>query len=299
MKVQYRIAIGAAIILAAVIFFKYLIGGSLVALFAPDGTIAGQEISAIKVSMLLMLVVVVPMFVALFTFAWRYRAGNKAANYEPNQNHGASSELMLWVIPAMLVAVLAVLSWKSVHAVDPYQPIASSVPPLTIEVVALQWKWLFIYPQQGIATVNYIEFPEQTPVHFELTADAPMSSFWIPQLGSQIYAMAAMETQLNLIASSTGTFTGKDTEINGAGYAGMTFQANSVAETDFNIWVAQIKQMSSTLDEDAYNTLAEPSTYNPPAYYSSVDPNLYNNVMMKYMMPSSSMPGMAMPGMQM
>ncbi len=149
----------------------------------------------------------------------------------------------LWAVPIILIASLSVLNWKSTHELDPYQPIASNAPPLTVEVVALDWKFLFIYPQQNIATVNFIEFPVNTPLNFQLTADAPMSSFWIPQLGSQIYAMPAMSTQLHLIANSTGDFRGMDTEINGAGFSGMKFAARSVSQTDFNAWVASVKSV--------------------------------------------------------
>ncbi len=264
----------------------------------PQGPIASQERGLIITSVLLMLLVVIPILILAYTFAWRYRAGNPKGKYDPERTHGVLRELVWWMIPATLVAVLAVINWKSTHALDPYQPLVSNAPPLTIQVVALEWKWLFIYPAQGIATVNFIQFPENTPVHFELTADAPMSSFWIPQLGSQIYAMTAMMTQLNLMASTTGEFTGKDTEINGAGYAGMTFTAKSTSEADFNAWVASVKQSSSTLDQNAYNALAAPSENNSPAYYSSVEGGLFDGIIMKFMVPA--MPKtQGMPGMQM
>jgi cytochrome o ubiquinol oxidase subunit II len=296
MKVHYRILLGVLIATAAVLLFRLLIGGSTVALFAPAGTVASQESGAIKLSVLLMLLIVVPMFILLFAFAWKYREGNRNAKYEPVRARSVWGQLVLWLIPAVLVAVLAVLNWDSAHAVDPYQPIRSSAPPITIQVVALAWKWLFIYPQQNIATVNYVEFPENVPVHFDLTADAPMSSFWIPQLGSQIYAMNAMMTQLNLIASTTGQYTGKDTEINGEGYAGMTFTAKSVSLNDFNNWVVQVQRSTSTLDVASYNALAAPSEYDPPAYYSSVASGLFGNIMMKYMMPTSTSTDMEEPG---
>jgi cytochrome o ubiquinol oxidase subunit II len=292
MKAYYRVLLGALIILGAVVFFRLLIGGSTVTLFMPKGTVANAQRNLIIEEVLLMLTVAIPMFALLFFAAWKYREGNKNAKYEPEW-HGVKSQLILWAIPIALIAVLATINWQSAHALDPYKPIPSSKPPLTINVVALTWKWLFIYPEQNIATVNFVEFPEQTPVHFNLTADAPMSSFWIPQLGSQIYAMAAMVTQLNLIASTTGEFAGKDTEINGVGYAGMTFTAKSVSDADFGTWVAQVKQSSPTLTLAGYNQLVEPSTYNPPAYYSSVEDGLYNNVVMKFMMPTSSL---AIPG---
>lgn len=275
--------------------------------FDPQGPIAGQERNVIVLVVLLMLIIAVPMLILLYSFAWKYRAGNKNSKYDPEHVGNVWKQLLWWAIPAALIAVIAVINWKSTHALDPSNPIISNVPPLNVEVVALQWKWLFIYPAQGIATVNFLEFPEQTPVDFALTADAPMSSFWIPQLGSQIYAMAAMQTQLNLEASSTGEYVGKDTEINGAGYAGMTFTAKSVSQSDFDAWVASVKDSSNTLTMDEYNnTLMQPSTYVSPIFYSSVDPNLYDTILMKYMIPpsasgtSQSMPGMQMaPGMQM
>jgi cytochrome o ubiquinol oxidase subunit II len=256
--------------------------------FDPQGPIALEERNVIIIAVLIMLVVAIPMLITLYTFAWKYRAQNKKAKYEPEHVGGAWRQLIWWAIPAVIIIALATLDWKSTRALDPTNAIPSNVPPLTIQVVALQWKWLFIYPAQGIATVNYIQFPVGTPIHFELTADAPMSSFWIPQLGSQIYAMAAMQTQLNLEASDIGEYTGKDTEINGAGYAGMTFLAKSSSQADFNAWVALVKNASNTLTMDAYNALSQPSEYNASATYSSYDPALYDTILMKYMMPPSS-----------
>jgi len=275
----------------------------------PQGPIALQERDLIITAVLIMLVVAIPMLILLYTFAWKYRAGNKKSKYDPEHVGSAFKQLAWWAIPAVIIVVLGVIDWKSTHALDPFKPIASNVSPLTIQVVALQWKWLFIYPAQGIATVNYIQFPVNTPLHFELTADAPMSSFWIPQLGSQIYAMAAMQTQLYLEANAIGVYTGKDTEINGAGYSGMQFLAKSSSQSDFNAWVASVQDASNTLTMDAYSALAQPSEYNPPAYYSSYDPNLYDTILMKYMippnatgtMPTTSTPAMPadMPGMTM
>jgi cytochrome o ubiquinol oxidase subunit II len=281
--------------------------------FNPAGPVAAAQAHLIELMVGLMLIIVVPMFILLFTFARKYRAGNKkltAKDYEPDHaSRAAWSQLVLWAIPAALIVVLGILNWQSAHALDPSVALAPSAAalaagdgaPLTIEVVALPWKWLFIYPAQNIATVNFIEFPAGEPVHFELTADAPMSSFWIPQLGSQIYAMAAMETQLNLLASSTGEFTGRDTEINGEGYAGMTFEADSVTPGDFAGWVAEVQASGAAgaatstfvagaptyppLTMDVYNTLSAPSENNPVAYYSSVASGLFDGVMMKYMMP--------------
>jgi len=261
---------------------------------------------------LIMLLVAIPLLVLLYTFAWKYRAGNKDAKHEPERVGGVWAQLRWWAIPAVIIVTIGIINWKTTHALDPYRPITSDTPPLTIRVVALEWKWLFIYPAQGIATVNFVQFPAGTPVHFELTADGPMSSFWIPELGSQIYAMAAMQTQLNLMANTTGEFAGKDSEINGEGYAGMTFTAKSTSQADFDAWVASVRQSSNPLTVDTYNALATPSQNDPPVSYSSVDPNLYDTILMKYMVPetgesaavpevpgiSSATPAM-MPGMQM
>lgn len=312
MRVRYKIALGVLIVLGASIVFKLLIGGSTIATLTPEGPIASQQRDLISIMVLVMLIVAIPMLGILFAFAWKYKAGNPRSTYDPDRSHGVWSELAVWVILAVIVAILMVLAWQNAYTLDPYSPIRSATPPLTIQVVALEWKWLFIYPEQNIATVNFIEFPERTPLHFELTADAPMSSFWIPQLGSQIYAMATMQTQLNLMASTTGEFTGKDTEINGAGYAGMTFVAKSVSRADFDDWVRHVKQASGTLDLNTYNTLSEPSENNPPAYYSSVESTLFDSIMMKFIEPASTgssslpqassgqmMPEVPIPGMNM
>lgn len=309
MKLVYRVLLAAVIIAAAIIFSKALIGTSTLALLAPAGPVALYQRDLIRNAVLLMLVIVIPFLATFYYFAWKYRAGNPdSAKYEPDKKHGAWKEIGLWAMPSIIVLGLAILGWNGAHAVDPFSPItangsngiAPGTPTLNIEVVALPWKWLFIYPQQNIATVNFLEFPVNTPIHFELTADGPISSFWIPQLGSQIYAMAAMSTQLNLEATRVGEFVGKDTEINGTGYAGMQFEAKSVVQPDFDSWVASVAGSATNVPLDAieYATLAATSSYNPPAYYSSVEPGLFDGIMMKYMEPTSSMPS-DMPGMQM
>ncbi len=273
--------------------------------FSAQGPVAAQEGHLIVIAVLVMLAVAIPLLVTLYLFAWRYRAGNRTARYDPQHTGGALKQLLWWLIPAVVIAVISVMDWRTTHALDPFRPLAApggsgAISTLEVQVVALQWKWLFLYPQYGIATVNYLEFPVDTPVHFDLTADAPMSSFWIPELGSQIYAMSAMQTQLNLMASATGTFEGKNTEINGEGYAGMTFEADSVTRQDFNEWVARVKAASTTFGMADYHALAAPSSYTPTSSYSSVVPGLYGYVLMKYMMPpSSTVPGMAgMSGME-
>ena len=250
-----------------------------------------------------MLVVALPVLFLFFFFAWKYRAGGQATTYEPNWDRNWKLSLFKWVFPGTIIAILAIITWHTSHALDPYKPIASPNPPLTIQVVALRWKWLFIYPGQNIATINFIEFPTNTPVHFELTADGPMNSFWIPQLGGQMYAMAGMVNQLNLMADEAGQFQGSAAEINGQGFAGMKFIAQSASETDFETWVGSVKKTSPKLSYEDYTHLVQPSENSPQASYSSTDHDLFAHIIMNYMAPmpdNSSGPDMSqMPGMNM
>lgn len=297
MKASKKVVLGILIALGAAVFFRLLIGSSVVSLLTPRGLIASQEFLVIAKTVLIMVAAAVPTLVVCFWFAWRYRADGTRAPYEPERQAGTGIQIAMWAAPTALVLALWVIVWMSAHALDPYRPIASSTPPLTIQVVALEWKWLFIYPEQGIAAVNAVEFPENVPVRFTLTADGPMSSFWIPQLGSQMYAMAAMQTELNLIAQR-GEYAGRDTEINGIGYAGMTFTAKAVPQGDFDDWVRRIKASSGALDLDAYAALAKPSTDEPPAYYAPVAGNLFDAIMLKYTRPPQTKPGTGMPAMK-
>ena len=294
MDLRKRIAIGAVAILGAVILFKLLMGDGVVALLSPAGPVAGAQRHLIVAELSIMLTAVVIVIALFFIVAWKFRAMPGDAPAKPKSRNSKSphrvwGELLLWAIPSVIIAGLSLLVWPAAHALDPARAIdvteGQTVKPLTIQVVALPWKWLFIYPEQHIATLNFLEFPEKTPIHFELTADGPMSSFWIPQLGSQIYAMSSMQTNLNLMASTTGEFPGKDTEINGAGYAGMTFTAKSILPSDFDAWVGQVRAASVFLDATSYASLAMPSEYVQPEYFSGYDSNLYDTIMGKYLAP--------------
>ena len=263
-------------------------------IFDPQGFSATRERDLIVTAVAVMLVIVVPVLAAFFTFARRYRArpGADAAPEAPEDGKRLP-EFFWWLLPCAVVAVLGVITWRTAHALDPQQPIPAGDPaaqPLTIDVVALDWKWLFIYPQQGIATVNFVEFPVNAPLDFELTAgDAPMNSFWIPQIGGQMYAMPGMVNHLHLMATAPGDFAGSAAEINGPGFAGMKFVAKSVSEPDFQAWAASVRNgTSSPLTKEAYNALAAPSAYNPQAFYSSVGPNLYNSIVGKYLAPRAA-----------
>jgi len=177
---------------------------------------------------------------------------------------------------------LGYLTWVSSHHLDPYRPLDSDVKPITIQVVALDWKWLFIYPEQGIATVNKIVFPANTPVNFQITSDSVMNSFFIPALGGQIYAMAGMQTKLHLIANENGEFDGISANYSGAGFTGMKFKAVATSQADFNAWVSEVKSAPKQLDSAEYEALAKPSEKNPVELYSSYKPNLFQVILDKY-----------------
>ena len=171
------------------------------------------------------------------------------------------------------------------YELDPYKPIVSDVKPMKIQVVALQWKWLFIYPEENIATVNYFQFPQKTPIHFEITADAPMNSFWIPRLGGQIYAMPKMKTELYLMADEPGSYNGASANLSGVGFAGMHFIAEASTDETFQEWVKNAKQSSNTLNLEEYNQLAKPSKNNPVTVYQLEEKDLFHEILMKYMLP--------------
>jgi cytochrome o ubiquinol oxidase subunit 2 len=265
-----------------------------IAVLNPQGIIGIQERGVFISTLLLSAIVVVPVFIMLFVFAWKYRADSPKAieKHSPNWDHDSwwTEEFVWWLVPSVIVVVLAIISWQSSHQLDPYRPIASPNASITVEVVALDWKWLFIYPQQNIATVNFLEIPENTPIHFEITADAPMNSFWIPSLGGQIMAMPGMMNQLYLLANHTGTYKGLSANLSGEGFAGMNFPVTSVSQGDFGDWVSLIQKTQNSLTYVSYAALAEPSSNVSPEYFSSVDPQLYTATIMKYMIaPTSTM----------
>jgi len=273
--------VGAALAIYFVLSSEY----ALVA--HPRGVIARSELNLIKTIIALMLIVVVPTFILLLITAWKYHAKNTKAQYDPERPHGVFRELILWIIPSIIVLVMAIVTWDATHKLDPYKPLESDVRPLTIQVVALDWKWLFIYPEQDIATVNLVQFPARTPIRFELSADSsPMNSFWIPQLSGQIYSMSGMITPLHIMADEPGIYSGRAAEINGDGFADMTFVVKSTSPSDFDEWIASAKQSPIQLTDDIYDELLKPSINNPIMLYSSVETDLFNKIVMKYMHPT-------------
>lgn len=259
-----------------------LLHGKNIAVLNPQGEVADKQKDLIIFTVLLGMVVIVPVFTMLFAFAIKYRETNVKAKYTPEADGNRIIETIWWLIPLIIIGVLSVVTWVSTHDLDPYKKLESDTKAITIRVVALQWKWLFIYPEQGIASVNEVRFPEATPINFEITADAPMSAFWIPNLGTQIYAMNGMSSKLSLEADTTGEYRGSNTNISGEGYAEMDFKAISTTRQEFDLWATAVAGSDSHLDWTAYEKLAEPSKKQPVVYYMLHEPNLYSKILAKY-----------------
>lgn len=294
MDVVKKFLFGLVGLIILVVFLLFLSKGN-VAIFEPAGIIALAEKNLLVMATLLMLIVIVPVFIMLFSFAWYYRADNTKAKYTPEWTHNPYIELVWLAIPFAVVFILSVIAWRSTHELDQYRPIVTEKAPLVIQVVALDWKWLFIYPNQNIATVNMVELPVGEPVLFELTSDAPMNSFWIPKLSGQIYAMAGMSTKLNVLATETGDFPGLSANFSGAGFSGMKFVTKVRSQGEFERWVADVKRSSGmALTDEVYTKLARQSKNEPVAYYASVVHGLYERILMKFMAPMPTEKGMKM-----
>jgi cytochrome o ubiquinol oxidase subunit 2 len=288
---RIRQAIIASLIGLAIVGILFAVtAGREIPVLDTKGMIADKERDLIYITFALGMFVVIPVFVMLFSIAWKYRATNKRAKYEPETDGNTKLEALWWGIPILIIFVLAIITAISTHALDPYKKLESNVQPVKIQVISLNWKWLFIYPDQEIATVNYVNIPKDTPIDFELTSDAPMNSFWIPALAGQVYSMAGMTTQLHLMADSTGTFNGSSSNISGDGYADMTFKVNALSETNFKTWAAERYSSNAIplLTQSSYEELVKPSHKNPEKTYLLSDTNLYNKVVMKYMSPEGS-----------
>jgi cytochrome o ubiquinol oxidase subunit 2 len=253
----------------------------------PNGIITAQEKDLFIIAMVLMLLVVVPVIILTLWFAWRYREGANA-KYTPEWTHSTTLEVVCWGIPAILILILSIMVWKTTHSLSPYKPLESDKKPLVIEVVALDWKWMFIYPEEDIATINYIKIPKDRPINFKITSAAPMNSFFIPELAGQIYAMTGMTTQLHLIAENNGKYRGFSANYTGTGFAEMQFYAEVSDEKDFDSWVHEVKDgKHQALTWDYFwSDLVKPSIGNPVSYYSDVDNNLFSDITMSYMMPN-------------
>lgn len=270
---------------ACVFFCSILLTGCKLGIIDPKGTIAIEERQIMIQSALLMLIVVIPViFLSLF-FAWRYREGNKKATYAPEWAHSTTLEIIWWTIPIIIILILGTITWTSSHRLDPYKPISTPEKTLTIQAISLEWKWLFIYPEQNMATINEVYIPVNTPVQFLITAEGPMNSLQIPALVGQIYAMAGMQTKLHLITDTTGDYAGISTNFTGDGFSGMHFNVHVGTQDEFNSWVKQAKLSPNKLTVQTYDQLLKPSMNEAVKYYSDTNPGIYPLAAMKLMMP--------------
>lgn len=281
----------------------------------PSGDIAIQQRNLILVSTGLMLLIIVPVIVLTLLFAWRYRKANTQADYRPDWDHSTQLELVIWAAPLLIIIALGAITWISTHTLDPYRPLGridanravpEDVKPLVVEVVALDWKWLFIYPEQGIALVNEMAAPIDRPIQFKITASSIMNSFFIPALAGQIYAMPGMQTKLSAVINKPGEFDGFSANYSGHGFNGMRFKFHGLTTADFDKWVATNKASGKQLTRAEYLVLEKPSERDPVQRYASIDPGLYkaivnrcveaNKMCMEDMMAIDASGGMGKPG---
>jgi cytochrome o ubiquinol oxidase subunit 2 len=249
---------------------------------APKGPITLIERDLLFTAFGLMLIVVIPVFVLAFIFVWWYRPTSKHDIYDPDWGYSVWMDALVWLVPAVLVIAIGTLVWDYTHRLDPYKPIASSKPPLEVQVVGQDWKWLFLYPEQNIAVVNELVFPSGRPLSLKITSDTVMNSFMIPALSGQIYAMAGMQTRLNVLADKPGQFAGRNMQYSGSGFANQHFTAIALSDADFDAWVAKVRQSDKKLDNATYEQLAKPSQLYPVTYYSAFEPDLFARIIAKY-----------------
>ena len=291
-----------------------LLPGCEAVVLRPSGDIAARQAELLVQSTLLMLIIIVPVMALTVWFAWRYRATNRQASYDPDWDHSTKLELVIWAIPLLIIVCLGALTWVGTHLLDPYRPLdridaetpVGNQDPLQVQVVAMDWKWLFIYPEQGIATVNQMAAPVDRPVEFTLTSTSVMNAFYIPAMAGMIYAMPGMQTTLHGVFNEAGEYQGLASHYSGAGFSGMRFKAVALDGAGFDEWVAEAAAGGGTLDRARYLELEEPSENLPPMAFAEVDPQLFSRVVnmcveegrmcMAEMMALDAQGGMGLPG---
>ncbi|HEX2134767.1 MAG TPA: ubiquinol oxidase subunit II [Microvirga sp.] len=272
----------------ALLLAPVLLAGCSAVVMQPSGDVALQQRNLIIASTVLMLLIIVPVIALTFVFAWRYRESNTEAVYDPEWHHSTQLEVVIWAAPLVIIIALGALTWLSTHTLDPYRPLTRldaerpvppDVKPLPVQVVALDWKWLFLYPEQGIASVNELVAPVDVPLAFRITSGSVMNSFFIPALAGQVYAMAGMETKLHAVINKEGAYDGFSANYSGAGFSRMKFKFHGVAPQAFEQWVAKVKSEGTALNRDAYLALEKPSELEPVRYFASVEQGLHHAIL--------------------
>ena len=248
------------------------------AVLDPQGPVGSAEKTILIDSVIIMLAIVLPTLIATLAFAWWFRASNKKARYLPHWEYSGQIELIVWSIPVLVIILLGGVTWIGAHALDPAEKLVSDKREIEIQAVSLDWKWLFIYPEQHVASVNELVVPAGTPIHFALTSASVMNTFFVPQLGSMIYTMHGMTTQLNLSADKPGIFRGQSSHYSGDGFSDMHFEMRAVSGADFASWVGATRQTGNTLDDAAYLSLEKQSQHVAPFTYRDVAPDLFSKI---------------------
>lgn len=282
-KRSLQVFASSFIAVALVGVFTFFTKGRAIPVLDPHGTIADQQLILILITVGLGVFVVVPVFILLFVIAFKYRATNKKARYEPELEGNKLLEVVWWGVPILIILALALITHISTHALDPYKELQSNKAPVKIQVIALNGNWLFLYPDNKIATLNYIKIPEATPVNFTITSDAPMNSFWIPALAGQVYAMSGMATKLHVMANTAGTYDGMTANLSGHGYADMRFKVYSVKQADYELWARDALGTHETLSKDVYDELVPNQPHQAEKTFRLSRPDLFDEVIKKYM----------------
>jgi len=266
-----------------------LTGCSKLVVLNPAGDVAAQQGDLVVIATVLMLLIIVPVIALTLWFAWRYRQGSRHAetDYAPDWHHSTKLELVIWAAPLVIIIALGAITWITTHKLDPYRPLdriseqkalPENVKPLEVQVVSLDWKWLFVLPEQGIATVNELAAPVDRPIRFTLTSSTTMNAFYVPDLAGMIYTMPGMQTELNAVINKPGVFRGLSSHYSGAGFSGMHFRFHGLSEQDFEQWVAKAKAEGQPLTRQSYLALAQTSERHPVARFSSVEDGLFDRV---------------------
>jgi cytochrome o ubiquinol oxidase subunit 2 len=281
MKRVFLVSVPIVVAICLIALFYVLVKDAKIDVLQPAGDIAQAQRGIILFTVALSAVVVIPVFTLLAFISIKYRAGNKKATYSPEWGENKWLEGLWWGIPILIIGILGVVIYQTSHSLDPYKPIAGD-DQLEVQVVALRWKWLFIYPEQNVVTLNHLPLPIDRPVHFTMTADAPMSAFWIPALGSQVYAMNGMESQLHLKPTKLGEYTGYTTNINGEGYAKMTFETRVMNSADFDTWSADASEAPDSMTMRTYEELAKPKSDPSEKTYRLANAKLFEMIVERY-----------------